>query len=75
MPTFKHQSAEDRIKSKMYRRKPKVKRSLKIRRAKNAKAPNKNISWSSKTRSYTTKDPNRRRTMKLVAKFRRKPGK
>lgn len=73
MSTFKHQSQADRIKSKMYRRKPKVKRALKIRRIKNAKSPNKNVSWSSKTKSYTTKDPKLRRTMKLVSKFRRKP--
>lgn len=72
MPTFKHLSQADRIKSKMYRRKPKVKRLLKIRRAKNAKSPNQNLSWSSKTKSYTTKDPKVRRTMKLVSKFRRK---
>ena len=53
---FKHQSIADKIASKRYRNKPKVKRLLKIRRAKNAKAPQ-GTSWSSKTRSFSRIDP------------------
>ncbi len=68
---FKHQSIADKIASKRYRNKPKVKRLLKIRRAKNAKAPQ-GTSWSSKTRSFSRIDPKKSRTMKLVSKFRRK---
>lgn len=69
---LKHMSAADRIKQKKYRKQAKVRRSLKIRSSKNAKSPSKNMTWSSKTRSYTKKDPKKSRIAKLVAKFRRK---
>ena len=67
-----HMSMTDRIKQKQYRNKAKVRRSLKIRNSKNSKSPSPNMTWSSKTRTYTRKDPKRSRIAKLVAKFRRK---
>ncbi|WGA02417.1 hypothetical protein [Campylobacter phage vB_Cj_QDYZ] len=72
MPPIKHMSVADRIAQKRYRKQPKIKRKLKIRAKKNAKAPSENMSWSSKKRGYVRKDPKLRRTMKLVAKLRRK---
>ena len=69
---LKHMSMTDRVKQKRYRKQAKVRRTLKIRADKNAKSPSPNMTWSSKTRSYTRKDPKRSRIAKLVDKFRRK---
>ena len=65
-------TASEKLAQRKYRRLPKNKRKLKIRAKKNAAAPSKNMSWSSKTRSYVKKDPSRRRKMKLVARMRKK---
>ena len=65
-----HLTPQERLKGKLKRRQPGVKRALKIRRMKNKKCP-KGTSWSSKTRSCTKIDPKKSRTMKRVAKFRR----
>lgn len=67
---IKHLTSQERLKGKIERRKPRIKRALKIRRLKNKKCPP-GTSWSSKTKSCTKIDPKKSRIMKRVAKFRR----